>query len=422
MPQPNLESVYAAQSRHVLATLIRLLGDFELAEDALHEAFLAAAEQWPREGVPRNPRSWLISAGRFGAIDTVRRRARYDASLKRLARESKVSQEMSVDLEYIADDDLRLIFLCCHPSLPLDAQIALTLREACGLTTEEIAQAFVSKPSAIAQRIVRAKAKIRAAGIAYEMPSPADLPQRLRGVLHVIYLLFNEGYEASSGSSLLRVDLCGEAIRLATLIAEILPDAEIYGLLALMLFAHSRRYARTTPSGDVILLGDQDRSKWNAAEIAQAQDFLNRALAAGPMGRYVCEAAIAQVHARAPSAQETDWNRIVQLYDALLKIEPSPIIELNRAAAVAMREGPAAGLALMDEIVSRGELAEYRFAHAARADLYRRLGQIDNARAAYAQALALSAQETERRFITERMSSLEAAHSTGEHDGTAHGG
>lgn len=407
MTAVDLDPIYQAESRHVLATLIRLLGDFELAEDALQEAFLAAAEQWPREGMPRNPRSWLISAGRFQAIDSVRRRVRYDASLKRLAHQSLWSEELNVDLNYIADDDLRLIFLCCHPALSLDAQVALTLREACGLTTEEIAQAFVAKPSAIAQRIVRAKTKIRDAGIAYDLPSREELPHRLRGVLHVIYLLFNEGYEASSGPSLVRVDLCGEAIRLAQLIAEILPEAEIYGLLALMMFHHARRRARTGPSGELILLADQDRSTWDRSEISQADAYLKRALVPGRMGRYACEASIAQVHVAARRPEETDWARIVQLYDTLLEIEPSPIIELNRAAAIAMRDGPAAGLALMDAIVARGALSDYRFAHAARADMYRRVGRVEEARSAYAQALALTQQEAERRYIAARISELD---------------
>lgn len=401
-----LESIYQTESRHVLATLIRLLGDFELAEDALHEAFLAAAEQWPREGMPRNPRSWLISTGRFRAIDTVRRRARYDASLQRLARQSTSSEEMNVDLEYIADDDLRLIFLCCHPALSLDAQVALTLREACGLTTEEIAQAFVAKPSAIAQRIVRAKTKIRDAGIAYDLPSQAELKQRLRGVLHVIYLLFNEGYEASSGSTLLRIDLCAEAIRLARLMVDVMPEPEIYALLALMLFHHSRRTARTGPSGELILLGDQDRSKWDRSAISQAELYLRRALERGPMSRYACEASIAQVHASARRGEETDWTRIVQLYDVLLHIDPSPVIEINRAAAIAMRDGPEAALAIMDDVIARGALNDYRFAHAARADMYRRLGRIEEARSAYAEALALTQQEAERRYIAGRMAEL----------------
>jgi RNA polymerase sigma-70 factor (ECF subfamily) len=410
----DLQSIYEAESRHVLATLIRLLGDFELAEDALHEAFLAAAEQWPSEGVPRNPRSWLISTGRFQAIDAVRRRSRYGASLQRLAHESNVTEELSVNLDYIPDDDLRLIFLCCHPALSLDAQVALTLREACGLTTEEIAQAFVAKPSAIAQRIVRAKTKIRDAGIAYELPPQEDLASRLDGVLHVIYLLFNEGYDASAGSTLLRADLCAEAIRLAKLLAHGVTlryrstvESQIHGLLALMLFQHSRRSARTGPTGELILLPDQDRSKWDRAEIAQADDFLRRALASGPMGRYACEASIAQVHAEAPRPDETDWARIVRLYDALLQIEHSPVIEINRAAAVAMRDGPAAGLALMERIISRGDLKDYRFAHAARADMYRRMGRTEEARSAYAQALALTRQDAERRFIAARIAELE---------------
>jgi RNA polymerase sigma-70 factor (ECF subfamily) len=406
MTAMDLEAIYAAESRHVLATLIRLLGDFELAEDAVQEAFLAAAERWPHEGLPRNPRSWLISAGRFQAIDAVRRRSRYDASLKRLAHQSRWSEELLVDLDYIADDDLRLIFLCCHPALSMDAQIALTLREACGLTTEEIAQAFVAKPSAIAQRIVRAKAKIRDARIAYELPSQEDLVQRLQGVLHVIYLLFNEGYEASFGSALLRVDLCGEAIRLARLIVEILPEAEIYGLLALMMFHHARRSARTGSSGELILLSHQDRSKWDRSEIAQAETFLERALATGHLGRYACEASIARVHVAAPHPEDTDWSRIVELYDALMEISPSAVVEINRAAAVAMRDGPAAGLAIMDDIMNRGALSDYRFAHAARADMYRRLGRIEEARAAYAQALALTQQEPERRYIAGRMAEL----------------
>jgi RNA polymerase sigma-70 factor (ECF subfamily) len=409
----QLDSIYRLESRHVLATLIRLLGDFELAEDALHEAFLAAALQWPREGMPRNPRSWLISTGRFRAIDTVRRRGRYDASLKRLAQESKVSEDLSVDLNYIADDDLRLIFLCCHPALSPDAQVALTLREACGLTTEEIAQAFVAKPAAIAQRIVRAKAKIRGAGISYELPPPEELPQRVHGVLHVIYLLFNEGYEASFGPALLRVDLCGEAIRLARLLAGVIvghrsnTEGEIYGLLALMLFHHSRRNARTGPTGELILLDNQDRSKWDRADISQAQAFLGRALARGNIGRYAYEASIAQVHAAAQSPEETDWAKIVQFYDVLLQIDPSPIIGLNRAVAIAMRDGPAEGLAIMNAIITGGTLSDYRFAHAARADMYRRLGRIEEAKSEYSCALALTQQEAERRYIAGRMAELD---------------
>jgi RNA polymerase sigma-70 factor (ECF subfamily) len=404
-----LEAIYRAESRHVLATLIRLLGDFELAEDALHEAFLAAAEQWPHEGPPRNPRSWLISTGRFQAIDAMRRRARYDASLRRLTHELKWTEELSVDLNYIPDDDLRLIFLCCHPVLPLDSQIALTLREACGLTTEEIAQAFVAKASAIAQRIVRAKAKIRDATIAYELPSRSELPERLRGVSHVIYPLFNEGYESSFGPSLMRVDLCGEAIRLARLVVEILPDPEVYGLLALMMFHHARCNSRVGPSGELILLEQQDRSLWDRTEIARARALLNRALLAGQMGRYTCEAAIAALHAESRSPQETDWLRIVHLYDVLLRIEPSPIVALNRAVAVAMCDGPAAGLAIVESILARGDLVEYRFAHAARADMYRRLGRVNEARAAYDRALGLTQQDAERRFLAARIAELEFA-------------
>ncbi len=407
MTSADLESIYRCESRHILATLIRLLGDVELAEDAMHEAFLAAAEQWPREGMPRNPRSWLISAGRFQAIDVIRRRSRYDAVSQRMARQTAWSHELEVDLEHIPDDDLRLIFLCCHPSLAVDAQVALTLREACGLTTEEIAQAFVARPSAIAQRIVRAKNKIREARIPYELPAPSELPQRVRAVLHVIYLLFNEGYDASHGSALLRTDLCGEAIRLGRLLAGLLPDAEIYGLVALMMFHHARRAARTDRDGNVVLLDDQDRSAWDRAEIAEAEEFLGLALASPKPGRYACEAAIAQVHTAAQRPGETNWDRIVTLYDALLELEPSPIVELNRAAAIAMRDGPEAGLAIIEALGARGQLNDYRFAHAARADLYRRLGRNAQARDAYEQALALTEQEAERRYLIDRLAQLE---------------
>jgi RNA polymerase sigma-70 factor (ECF subfamily) len=405
----DLESIYETESRHVLATLIRLLGDLDLAEDALHEAFLAAAEQWPREGMPRNPRSWLISTGRFQAIDAIRRRARYDVSLKRLAQESQGTEELGLDLNYVPDDDLRLIFLCCHPALALDSQITLTLREACGLTTEEIAQAFVAKPSAIAQRIVRAKSKIRDAVISYELPPRTELSQRLRGVLHVIYLLFNEGYEASFGEALVRVDLCAEAIRLTRLIADIVHEAEVYGLLALMMFHHARLDARTGPSGELVLLDDQDRSKWDRAEISQASSFLERALLSGPLGRYACQASIAQVHTESPRPEATDWARIINLYDILFELDPSAIVGLNRAAAIAMRDGPAAALAIIDELLAGGELSDYRFAHAARADMYRRLGRVEEARLAYASALALTRQEAERTFIAGRIAELDRA-------------
>jgi RNA polymerase sigma-70 factor (ECF subfamily) len=398
----------------VLATLIRLLGDFELAEDALHEAFLAAAERWPRDGVPGNPRAWLISTGRFQAIDVMRRRARYDASIRRLAHESKLTEELSADLDHIPDDDLRLIFLCCHPAIPLDAQIALTLREACGLTTEEIAQAFFAKPSTIAQRIVRSKAKIRETAIAYDLPPRSELPERLGGVLHVIYLLFNEGYESSFGPSLMRVDLCAEAIRLAHLIVGILPEPEGYGLLALMMFHHARRDARAGSSGELILLENQDRTKWDRAEIARARSLLNRALLPGHVGRYTCEAAIAALHAETRSPQETDWASIVRLYDVLLEIDASPVVGLNRAVAIAMRDGPAAGLAIIEGILDRGELRNYRFAHAARADMYRRLGKVNEARLAYGHALDLTQQAAERRFLAARIAEL------ANYDGSGH--
>lgn len=402
-----LESIYRDESRHILATLIRLLGDIELAEDALHEAFLSAAEHWPREGVPRNPRSWLISAGRFQAIDLMRRRGRYDAAVQRLALQTERSHELSAELEHIPDDDLRLIFLCCHPALAVDAQVALTLREACGLTTEELARAFVARPSAIAQRIVRAKNKLREARIPYELPGPHELPQRLQGVLHVIYLLFNEGYEASQGASLLRADLCGEAIRLGRLLAGLLPDPETCGLVALMMFHHARRAARTDGNGNLVLLDDQDRSMWNRSEIAEAEAFLQRAFAAPRAGRYAYEAAIAQIHASAERAGETNWDRIVTLYDRLLEIEPSPVVELSRAAAIAIRDGAEAGLALIESIVARSDVQDYRFAHAARADLYRRLGRWSEARAAYQHALSLTEQVTERRYLLERLAQLE---------------
>lgn len=406
MGPADVEALYATESRHVLATLIRLLGDLDVAEDALHEAFLAAAEQWPREGVPRNPRSWLISTGRFRAIDAIRRRARYDAALPRLAAETARSEEMSADTEHISDDDLRLIFLCCHPDLSLDAQIALTLREACGLTTEEIAAAFLATPSTIAQRIVRAKAKLRGAGIAYEIPARDEFARRLRGVLRVIYLLFSEGYDASSGEQLIRADLCQEALRLARLVAGLLPDGETRGLLALMLFHQARRRARVSAAGDLILLEEQDRSAWDRGLIAEAKSTVASAMTHGRMGPYACQAAIAQVHTDARHASETNWERIVQLYDALLAIEPTPIVELNRAAAVAMRDGPEAGLALLDALEERGELRAYRFTHATRADLYRRLGRTQEARAAYETALQLTEQQAERRFLLARLSSL----------------
>lgn len=400
------ETVYRAESRRVFATLVRLLGDFDLAEEALHDAFRAALEQWPREGVPANPRAWLVSAGRFKAIDGIRRRARFVA-LDDVAEEvESIPDDAPAEREDIEDDRLRLVFTCCHPALAPDAQVALTLREVCGLTTEEIAQAFLTAAPTLAQRIVRAKAKIRDARIPYEVPAPDALPERLDSVLRVVYLVFNEGYSASSGASLTRVDLSGEAIRLGRLLVALLPEPETIGLLALMLLHESRRAARATPAGDVVLLDAQDRSLWNRAMIAEGSALVERALASRQFGSYTLQAAIAAVHAAAASADATDWREIVGLYDLLLAAEPSPVIELNRAVAVAMRDGPAAGLALVDAILVRGELQDYRLAHAARADLYRRLGRTAEARSAYQRALELTRQEPERRFLERRLREL----------------
>lgn len=404
----TVDAVYRADSRRVLATLIRLLGDFDLAEEALHDAFTAAVERWPRDGVPANPRAWLVSTGRFKAIDGLRRRARFDASVVELARrlDADTGDPAAWDEESVADDRLRLIFTCCHPALPPDAQIALTLREVCGLTTEEIARAFLTGASTVAQRIVRAKAKIRDARIPYQLPSRADLPDRLDAVLHVVYLVFNEGYSASSGASLTRHDLSGEAIRLGRLLHELLPEPEVIGLLALMLLHESRRAARTSPAGELILLGDQDRSLWSHDLIHEGSALVQRALSSRRFGPYTLQAAIAAVHAEAASAAATDWAQIVGLYDVLSRAEPSPVIELNRAAAVAMRDGPLAGLTLIDAILARGDLAGYHLAHSARADLCRRLGRTAEARAAYERALDLTQQEPERRFLERRLSEL----------------
>jgi RNA polymerase sigma-70 factor, ECF subfamily len=403
-----VDTIYRAESRRVFATLIRVLGDFDRAEDALHDAFRAALEQWPRDGVPANPRAWLVSTGRFKAIDALRRRARFDASLAALAEQLDTDNNDGVgqDNEGVEDDQLRLIFTCCHPALSPDARVALTLREVCGLTTEEIARAFLTAPPTLAQRIVRAKAKIRDARIPYQVPSRDDLPERLATVLHVIYLVFNEGYAASSGGSLTRADLSGEAIRLGRLLVALLPEPEVLGLLALMLLHESRRAARTSPEGDLILLEDQDRARWNREQIVEGQALVVRALSSRQFGPYTLQAAIAAVHAEAPTAAATDWTEIVGLYDALARAEPSPVVALNRAVAVAMRDGPAAGLVLIDALLAGGDLADYHLAHAARAELCRRLGRMAEARAAYERALSLARQEPERRFLMQRLADL----------------
>ena len=397
-----VDAIYRADSRRVLATLVRLLGDFDRAEEAMHDAFTAAIEHWPQQGVPDNPVAWLISAGRFKAIDSIRRNARFNAIAVELARETG---EPTVWTDPgIEDDRLRLIFTCCHPALPPDARIAMTLREVCGVTTEEIARAFLTAVPAIAKRIVRAKAKIRDARIPYEVPSEAALPERLDTVLQVVYLVFTEGYTASSGESLTRPDLSAEAIRLGRLLIELLPEPEVQGLLALMVLQESRRGARTSPDGELILLDDQDRSLWDRALIKEGIALVERALATRRFGPYAIQAAIAAVHAEAPAAGKTDWNQIVGLYDALLLLNPSPVVELNRAVAVAMRDGPAAGLTLIDAILSRGLLQDYYLAHSARADLCRRLGKSAEARAAYEKALSLAGPEPARRFLAKRLS------------------
>jgi len=392
----DLDAIYRSESRRILATLIRLLGDFDLAEDALHDAFRAALERWPKEGVPANPRSWLISAGRFKGIDAMRRRVRFDDS------QEAINEQLYVDTggapasddESVEDDRLRLIFTCCHPALAPEARVALTLREVCSLTTEEIARAFLTTPATLAQRIVRAKAKIREGRIPYQVPEAVELPARLETVLQVVYLVFNEGY-----STLSRTDLAGEAIRLGRLLLELLPATEVAGLLALMLLQESRRAARTSPTGELILLEDQDRSLWNQELIAEGRALAERAMAAP--GPYALQAAIAAVHAGRP-----DWARVVALYDALLELQPSPVIELNRAVAVAMRDGAEAGLTVVNGILARGDLGDYHLAHAARADLCRRLGRTGEARAAYERALQLTQQEAERGFLEKRLREL----------------
>jgi RNA polymerase sigma-70 factor (ECF subfamily) len=404
----TVNAVYLSDSRRVLATLIRLLGDFDVAEEALHDAFRAALEQWPREGVPANPRAWLVSAGRFKAIDGLRRRKRFDALDETGDQADLAVMDTAAwaDEESVEDDRLRLVFTCCHPALSPDAQVALTLREVCGLTTEEIAQAFLTPARTLAQRIVRAKAKIRDARIPYQVPTQAELPDRLDAVLRVIYLVFNEGYAASSGTAVTRHDLSAEAIRLGRLLVELLPEPEARGLLALMLLQESRRAARTSPSGELILLDDQDRSLWDRDQIAEGTRIVEQVLTSRRFGPYTIQAAIAAVHAGASEAAATDWTEIVGLYDVLARSDASPVIELNRAVAVAMRDGPAAGLAIIDAILGRGDLLDYRLTHAARAELCRRLGRTADARASFGRALALTRQEPERRFLERRLADL----------------
>jgi len=403
-----VDAVYRSDSRRVLATLIRLLGDFDTAEEAMHAAFAAAVEQWARDGLPANPRAWLVSAGRFKAIDGMRRRARFDASQEELVRQIEAAASDAAEREdqEVEDDRLRLIFTCCHPTLQPDAQVALTLREVCGLTTEEIARAFLATPPTLAQRIVRAKSKIRDAHIPYQVPELPELPERLEAVLRVIYLVFNEGYSASAGEALTRHDLSGEAIRLGRLLVELLPEPEAMGLLALMLLQESRRAARSSPTGELILLDQQDRSLWRREQIAEGVALVQCALASRRFGPYTLQAAIAAVHAQAPAPAATDWAQIVGLYDALARADPSPVIELNRAVAVAMRDGPAAGLTLIDAILARGDLDDYHLAHSARADLCRRLGRTAEARTSYERALALTRLEPERRFLERRLEEL----------------
>jgi RNA polymerase sigma-70 factor (ECF subfamily) len=403
-----VDDVYRAESRRVFATLVRLLGDFDLAEEVMHEAFAAALEQWQRDGVPANPRAWLVSTGKFKAVDAIRRRTKFDSMMEDVAQSEEQNSEPipgSSDQE-IEDDRLRLIFTCCHPALAANVQVALTLREVCGLTTEEIARAFLTTPTTMAQRIVRGKAKIRDAKIPYEVPAAADLPARIDSVLQVTYLVFNEGYAASSGETVTRHELSEEAIRLGWLLSELLPSPEVLGLLALMLLQESRPAARATAAGEIILLEQQDRQLWNRNQIRQGKDLLARALGTRRFGPYTIQAAIAAAHADAPTAAETDWGQIVALYDVLLQLTPSPIVALNRAVAVTMRNGPAAGLELLETILAEPELAEYHLAHAAQADLYRRLGRSAEARQSYQRALDFARQEPERRFLEKRLREL----------------
>jgi RNA polymerase sigma-70 factor (ECF subfamily) len=404
--EASIDAVYRNESRRILATLIRLLGDFDLAEEAMQDAFASALQQWPKEGVPDNPRAWLISTGRFKAIDTLRRRSRFDASLGQIAEKFGQPEQDWDSVDGVADDDLRLIFTCCHPALPGDARVALTLREVCGLTTEEIARAFLSSAPTIAQRIVRAKSKIRDAGIPYQVPSSEDLPERLETVLQVVYLVFNEGYSASFGDELTRADLSQEGIRLGRVLVQLLPEPEVMGLLGLMLIQESRRTARVSATGDIILLEDQDRSKWNQELIREGSALVERALSAPGYGMYSLQAAIAAVHANAKSSKDTDWSQIAALYAVLYQLVPSPVVELNRAVAVAMRDGPEAGLAIIDAILARGDLADYHLAHSARADLLRRSNRITEAREAYRAALELAKVAPERRFLERRLEQL----------------
>jgi len=403
----TIETLYRSESGRVLATLVRLLGDLDVAEEAMHEAFAVALESWPQTGIPDNPRPWLISTARFKAIDAMRRRARFDGAQKDLiAHLESRADDVAIEDEEIDDDRLRLIFTCCHPALPPEGQVALTLREICGLTTEEIARAFLVTPATLAQRIVRAKAKIREALIPYEVPSPEELPERLDAVLQVVYLVFNEGYSAAAGTEVTRADITREAIRLGRLLIELQPEPEVIGLLALMLLQESRRAARTSPTGELILLENQDRSLWNREQIAEGVTLVEKALSSRRFGAYTLQAAIAAVHAQAESAAATDWRQIVALYNQLLRIQPSPVVHLNRAVAIAMSDGPEAGLMHINAVLEHGELANYYLAHSARADLYRRLGRTDEARASYERALALTQQEPERQFLQERIRQL----------------